>query len=119
MAGNKLGSKERYIYLSDDTTLAYVLRRDIDLAVAGAGATSAAPVLESAFVAPAGVTVGPPPKGFQPRKVNIIDRTDGATKALICFDPTSDLYNSSASQTVTIDGDTFETTGRSGETLTF
>lgn len=119
MAGNKLGSKDRYVYLADDTATAYILRRDIDLAVAGTGAAGNAPVLASAYTPPAGVTICPPPKGFEPRKVNIIDRVDGATKGLICFDPTSNLYNASSTQQVTIDGDVFETTGRSGETLTF
>lgn len=119
MAGNKLGSKGRFVYISDDATRAYILRRDLDLAVAGTGAAGAAPQAADGYTPPAGQTVGPAPKGFTPRYVRIIDRTDGATKELICFDPTSDLYNASSTATATIDTVDFETTGRIGEQLTF
>lgn len=119
MAGNKLGKKAKYVYISDDQAAVYILNRDIDLAVAGTGSGDAAPQAASSYTPPAGVVICPPPKGFEPRKVNIVDRADGATKGLICFSPNASLYNASSSKTVEIDTVTFETTGRSGETQTF
>lgn len=119
MAGNKLGSKARYVYISDDQSAVYILKRDTDLAVAGTGSGDAAPQLAQGYTPPAGVVICPPPKGFEPRKVNIVDRSDGAQKGLICFSPNASLYNASSVKTVEIDTATFETTGRSGETLTF
>lgn len=119
MAGNKLGGKSKYVYVSDDTAAVYILRRDTDLAVVGTGDGTAAPTAADGYTPPAGVVICPPPKGFRPRYVRIIDRADGATKELICFNPTSDLYNSSSTKTVTIDTVAFETTGRVGEKQTF
>lgn len=119
MAGNKLGGKGKYVYISDDQSAVYILSRDTDLAVAGTGSGLAEPQTALGYTPPAGVVICPPPKGFTPRAVNIIDRTDGATKRLICFSPNSDLYNSSSSKEVVIDTVTFVTTGRTGEKQTF
>lgn len=119
MAGNKLGSKGKFVYISDDQSKVYILNRDLDLAVGGTGSGDAAPQSADGFTPSGSATIAGAPKGFEPRKVNIIDRTDGAKKALICFSPNSSLYNSSESKDVVIDGVTFTTTGRSGETQTF
>lgn len=119
MAGNKLGSKDRYVYKSDEPNTYYIIQRDIDLAVAGTGDGAASPVLASTFTVPSGSVICPPPKGFSPRKVNIIDRADGSTKGLICFSPTANLYAANSGSQVTIDTVDFVTTGRSGEKLTF
>ena len=121
MTGNRLGPKKKYIYQSDVAAIVYILSRDEDLAIAGYGAGAAAPVEFDPENPPAGKTVLSPPTRFKPRVVFIQSSTDGARKDMICFDPTSNLFNSAQQQSAgTIDGDTtFSTTGRRGEVLTF
>lgn len=121
MSGNRLGGKNSYLYFTDDVTVAYILRRDTDLAIAGLGEGNAAPVLYDPDSLPAGVTVTPKPLGFEPRVVFIQSPTDGARKEMIAFHPQSDLYQANvAQQFPAIDGDTtFRSTGKKGETLSF
>lgn len=121
MAGNRLGSKGTYLYFTDDVTVAYILKRDLDLVFAGLGAADAAPVVYNPASPPTGVTITPKPQGFKPRVVFIQSTTDGARKEMIAFHPTADLYlKNFADAFPEIDGDsTFRSTGRKGETLSF
>lgn len=117
--GNRQGPRERYVYLTDDLTVAYILTTDQDLAVAGLGVAGAAPEVYDPANPPAGVTICPAPRRFTPRCVFAQDPVSGARKNLIAFSATANLYSSSLSQSVTIDGLSFDTTGRKGEKLTF
>lgn len=119
--GNRTGPKKRYVYQTDVTDIVYVISRDVDLAIAGFGAAAAAPVEFDPENPPAGKTVLTPPKRFSPRVVFIESTNDGARKEMVAFDPTSNFYVSTQKQAIPdIDGDdTFETTGRKGEQLTF
>lgn len=117
--GNRQGPRERYVYLTDDITVAYILTTDQDLAVAGLGAGAAAPDVYDPANPPTGITICPAPRRFSPRVVFVQDPVSGARKNLIAFSSTADLYSTSLSQTVTIDGLAFESTGRKGEKLTF
>lgn len=121
MAGNRLGSKQRYLYYTDDVGVAYILSRDTDLAVAGLGAGAAAPEVYDPGNPPAGVIVTPKPQGFRPRGIFIQSTTDGARKDMIAFHPTSSLYlKNFADDFPTVDtDDTFVSTGRHGESLSF
>lgn len=103
MPGNRIGPRGRYDYESDDGTT-YVIRTDADLATAGGLV--------------ANTTGGTPkPTGFQPRGV-YAQASDGARRFIVC-NLDSTIYDTSSSTTVTIDGESFTTTGRRGEKLTF
>ena len=121
MAGNRLGEKKDYIYQTDVASIVYVLPRDTDLAIAGYGAGTAAPVEFDPENPPAGKTVLTAPKRFTPRTVFIQSTADGARKDMVAFDPTSARYTSTQQEAAgQIDGDdTFVTTGRRGERLSF
>lgn len=121
MAGNRLGPREKYVYFSENPTLAYIIETDQDLAVAGLGDGAAAPVVFDPANPPAGVTVTPAPKNFRARTVFAQSTTDGARKNLIAFNANANLYATTTSQAVpAIDTDsTFVTTGRRGEQLSF
>lgn len=119
LSGNRIGPRERYVYFSDDSTIAYIISTDQDLAVAGTGAAGAVPDVYDPATPPAGVTICPAPRRFRPRCVFVQDSVSGARKDLICFSPTSNLYGSSQPQTVTIDTLDFTSTGRKGEKLSF
>jgi hypothetical protein len=101
MAGNTLGTRSRYLYVSDTGTT-YTLRLDDDLAEAG------------------GLTEGnngvyPPPR-FKPRVVlaQAEDAEGNLLRKRIPCAPTSGLL-SDTPQVVEIDGVNFTTTGRVGE----
>lgn len=114
MAGNRLGPREKYVYIADDGT-EYALETDQSLAIAGTGSGAAAPVVYD----PETSDAGPPPKRFKPRVV-FVQAADGARKELICFSPTASLYQTSSAETVTIDAEAgWDSTGRRGEKLTF
>lgn len=119
--GNRTGPKERYVYQTDVSSIVYILERDTDLAIAGLGAAAAAPMVFDPENPPAGKTVLTAPKRFTPRVVFVESTNDGARKDMIAFDPTANLYTSTQRTAIPdIDGDdTFETTGRRGEQLTF
>lgn len=107
MAGNTLGPRAKYQYVSD-TGDVFNIRTDVDLATA-AGLTASAAGVGSAK-----------PGELEPRRVfcqaTINDKL--VRKALI-VDIDSPLYATDTSSTVTIDGTVFTTTGRKGESLSF
>jgi len=117
MTWNRLGSKTDYVYTSDSGDT-YSVSTDDDLAVAGLGAGAAAPVAYDPDSPPANF-LGPLPRRTKPRVVFAQADSDRARKDLIAFDPTADLYATTARQAVTIDGEDGETTGRRGEKFTF
>lgn len=89
------------IQLLLDETLATAGAQDLQPAVTGDGST-------------------PKPLRFEPRGVFWQGELDGKIKRkfLVC-NPTSTLYQSNTSQTVTVDGVAGQTTGRKGEKLSF
>lgn len=118
--GNRLGSKEKFLYITDKEDTAYIMRRDTDLAISGFGVGTNAPVPFDGSTLPDGVTSATPrPVNFKPRVVHVEDPVSGARKSMICFDPSASLYAAVVSQTVNIDGLDFVTTGRTGESLSF
>ena len=121
MSGNRLGPRRNYIYRTDVSGIGYIISRDEDLAIAGFGAGAAAPEEFDPDSPPAGLTLSPPPRRFNPRVVFVQSSTDGARKEMIAFDPTSNFYVTTQSSAIPdIAGDsTFSTTGRRGETLSF
>lgn len=121
MTGNRLGPKKTYIYQTDVTNIVYLINRDEDLAIAGYGVGTAAPVEYDPDNPPAGVQVLTPPKRFTPRTVFVQSTTDGARKDMIAFSPSASKYVTSAREAAgDIDGDsTFLVTGRKGEQISF
>jgi hypothetical protein len=121
MAGQRLGPKNTYLYYTDDIDVAYLIKRDATLALAGLGDDAAAPEVYDAENPPTGIIITPKPQGFQPRVVFIQSTTDGARKEMIAFHPNSALYLKNFSDAFPeIDGDaTFVSTGRKGEKLSF
>ena len=117
--GNRLGPKSKYIYNTDVTNVAYILTRDEDLAVAGVGSGTTAPVEFDPANPPSGVTLTPPPKRFEPRGVYVEDPLSGARKFLVCFSADASLYAATSATSITIDSLAFTSTGRKGESLTF
>jgi hypothetical protein len=106
MAGNTLGQRRYYLYTSDTGT-EYSYLTDIDLGTA-AGATLN--------------DENPPfPRRFTPRGVFVENVTSGvkSRKFIICPATDTALYDSDASQSVTIDSLGFNTTGRKGEQASF
>lgn len=111
MAGNRLGSKSKYEYTSD-TGAKYILTLDDDLVVTNSGLVPL----------PANSTATPKPSRFQPRVVyaqQFIAGQGNARKALVAGTTAAALYATNSPQELTIDGETFTTTGRRGETQTF
>jgi hypothetical protein len=122
MVGQRLGSKSKYIYETDETGVGYILEADDTLAnIAGTGVGAGTPDVFDPANPPAGLTLCPAPKRFNPRVVYIQSTTDGARKTLIAWSTTADLYATGISKAVpSLDTDTsFVTTGRKGEQLTF
>lgn len=106
MAGNTLGQRRYYEYTSD-TGAKYTYLTDKDLGDAVSATES---------------TANPPmPRRFKPRGVyaqaEINDNL--VRKFVICPSKTTAAYNKSVSSDITIDGETFKTTGRRGETMSF
>lgn len=116
MAGNLLGEREKYVYESD-TGDTYSWLTDTDLAIAGLGAADAAPAVFDPDNPPANYR-GRFPRGAEPRRV-FVQNANGKRKALVAFDPTSNIYASDTPQAVTIDTAPFTTTGRKGERFSF
>lgn len=121
MTGNRVGSRNRYLYETEQAGILFIYTTDVDLALAGLGPGGAAPTVYDPANPPAGVTVCPAPANFSFRTVFAQSTTDGARKNLIAASATANLYATNISQTVPdIDGDsTFVTTGRKGEQLSF
>lgn len=116
MAGNLLGPREKYVYVSDDLK-SYGYTTDEDLAVAGLGPADAAPTVYNPASPPIDYC-GSFPRGFRPRVVFVQDAA-GNRKELIAASPSADLYATNLAQNVTIDGVVFTTTGRRGEKMSF
>lgn len=107
MTGNRLGPKSDYLY-TDDTGKQYTITVDDNLATAAglAGAITPDP--------------GAPPKRSKLRGVYVqSDTAPIIRKFVICGSVTAALYANNGSQAVTIDGETFTTTGRKGEQFSF
>lgn len=106
MAGNRLGIRGNFLY-EDDLGNQFTVRTDVDLATAAglAAAVAGAPSL---------------PKRFRPRGVYVQSTAAPiARKFLVVGDVTSTLYAANGRQAVTIDGESFTTTGRKGEQASF
>jgi hypothetical protein len=116
MAGNLLGARQKYVYISD-TGDRYSWLTDTDLAVAGTGFEDAAPEVFDPANPPTSY-VGRFPRGAQPRRVFVED-ANGNRKALVAFDPDASLYATNTPASVTIDTVSFTSTGRKGERFTF
>ena len=107
MAGNRLGPRARVQYTSDTGDI-YNLTTDADLAAA-----SGLPLAVSG-------TGQAPPRRFKPRGVYAqATSAQGLARRFIPCDPDATFYATSASSTITIDSESFTTTGRRGETLSF
>jgi hypothetical protein len=119
MAGNRLGPRTRVIYESDETGTAYILTIDESFVVAGAGQGDDAPDEYDPAAPPEGIDVSPAPKRFKPRIVYAQSASGDAVKRIVCCNADSDLYSTGTPSAVVIDGETFTTTGRRGEKLTF
>lgn len=119
--GNRQGSRNNYLYFTDNVGVAYVMPRDTSLVLAGLGAGAAAPVLYDPENPPAGVIVTPIPQRFTPRVVYAQSNIDGARKAMTCFHPTSEIYLRNFRQALPeiADDDSWFTTGRKGEQISF
>lgn len=105
-AGNTLGVRKWFEYVADNGT-SYSYLTDVDLGTAGGGSQDA--------------TLPNFPRRFKPRVVFIQATISGVkvSKNLIISDPASTLYTSVTTQTVTIDGTAFATSGRRGEQVSF
>ena len=106
MAGNILGGRSYYLY-TDDNDDNYSVLMDDSLAAA-----------QSATLNDSNVGY---PRRFKPRGIYLEALIGGVVKRkfLVITDPTSDLYASNVTQTVTIDGVAYQSTGRRGEELSF
>lgn len=106
-SGNRLGPRAVYQYTTDGGIEINLLLDD-DLVLTNSGL----------IFGDDGTTA---PKRFKPRVVFAQASVDGkiARKAFVCGSPTAPLYVANAPQTITLDGLTFVTTGRRGETQTF
>lgn len=116
MAGNLLGPRGRYVYVSDDLT-SYAVTTDVDLAIAGLGTGAGAPDAFDPANPPPNFG-GRFPRGAKTRKVYVQDAA-GNRKALTAFTPSAGLYQTNVAQQVTIDTVVFTSTGRVGETYSF
>lgn len=115
MAGNRVGTRSKYVYTNDAGGL-YILETDDSLAIAGFGAAGGSP---TAFDPASPGTATPAPRRFQPRIV-YVQASDGARKAVIAFTPTASAYSRVTAGTYTIDTEAgWVSTGRRGEKLSF
>lgn len=103
MAGNRLGPRSDYRYVDDGLNAYRVTLDDSLAAAAGMIAATDEPRL---------------PSRFKPRGV-WVQAADGARKFLVCSPNDSTLYAANAPQSVVIDTESFRTTGRKGERVSF
>ena len=103
MSGNTLGERSLYKYTSDSGT-EYKYLTDDDLAeAAGAELNDRLPDL---------------PRSFRPRIV-YCQNSEGVRKSVIIPDVENGVYSTETASNITIDGETFRTTGRRGERVSF
>lgn len=111
MPGQRLGAKKKYKYTMDDGT---DIRLTLDETLGAIAGTGLAEVTTAD-------NVQNKPTNFVPRRtyVQAID-ADGkvARKGIVC-QADGALYASNVEQNVTIDGETFQSTGRVGEKYSF
>lgn len=103
MAGNRLGPRRLIKYVSD-TGNEYRIFTDLSLA--------------EAVGAELDDTLPDKPELLRPRVV-FAQASDGTRRTLIVPESDNPLYESDSAQDVEIDGETFRTTGRRGERLTW
>lgn len=111
MPGQRLGKKAKYKYVMDDgTEIRLVLDETLgNLAGTGLTAVTTADILQNR------------PSNFKPRAVYVqaIDADGNVARKRIACNPDGTLYKSNTEQNVTIDGETFQSTGRVGESYSF
>lgn len=106
-AGNVLGPRGTFTYETDQgVTYNITQDRSVGEAVGNTISTNAAlPVLPISATKP-----------IKPRYILVVDSDEPTKrKKIVIGDPTNSLFASAASATVTINGETFEVTGRVGE----
>lgn len=111
MVGQRLGPKKRYKYTMDNGTDIRLLLDATLGDLPGTGLSEVAPT----------DTVQNKPTNFTPRVVYVQARDANgnlARKSIVC-NRTGTLYSSNIEQNVTIDTETFRTTGRKGEQYSF
>lgn len=111
MPGQRLGKKAKYKYTMDDgTEIRIVVDQTLgDLAGTGLAAITTADNVQNR------------PNNFTPRGVYIqAVNADGALarKRIVC-NAEGSLYKSNTEQTITVDGEAFQSTGRVGEKYSF
>lgn len=106
MTGNTLGPRKGYAYTDDvGAKLIYFTDEDLGAAVDADEPDEAATDL---------------PRAFKPRGVYIRGKDKPTLKKfLIIGDKDSELFKTNVSKEVEVDGETFVTTGRRGESKTF
>lgn len=119
MAGNRLGSRVKILYESETPNTLFIIETDQDFVAAGLGVGAAAPeIYDPANPPGAPAVVCPAPKRFKPRVV-YFKAADGARKQLIASSALANFYATSFGSSLSIDGETFTSTGRRGEQLSY
>ena len=111
MPGQRLGAKKKYKYTMDDGT---DIRLSLDATLGDLAGTGLAELTTADIV-------GNKPTNFTPRGVyaQAIDANGNLARKRIVCQASGTLYASSTEQNVTIDGESFQTTGRAGEKYSF
>ena len=106
MAGNILGGRSYYAYTDDAGNMYSILQDDTLANAVGAVMDDSNPG---------------PPRRFRPRGVHVETTAGGRLKRkfLICPDVASGFYNSITTQAYDLNGLSFDSTGRRGESITF
>lgn len=111
--GQFTGSREKYVYTSDDGT-DYILTLDTTLAATSSTLTLFDPANPGTAI--------PAPRRFRPRGVHWQGTQagyEGRRKFLVCGDPSDPHYSRASGESFTVDLIQGRTTGRRGETLSF
>ena len=119
MAGNRLGPRVKILYESDAPGVVYIIQTDANFQLAKLGVGDAAPAIYDPENLPPNVVVCPPPKRFNPRGVHVKAVNGTGRKFLIATSPSASAYATSQPTDFQIDGETFRSTGRRGETQSF
>ena len=107
--GQYLGSRQTYIYTSDNLDEYFLVTDETLGDLAGTGLTAAT----------TGSSASPMPKRFKPRIVHWEANDGSKRKRIICGKNDASLYADNKSATLTIDGIAGRTTGRVGEKMTY